>query len=101
MMEERFHPEAAEEFVEAAAWYEQKVDGLGGQFIEAVRAAIRNARHQPALGRPARAGCRRWLVKRFPYAVVYRATPDEFIIFAIMHGARRPYYWRNRIPTAG
>ena len=35
-----FHPEAEQEFIEAAAYYEQNVTGLGERFGSEVRRAV-------------------------------------------------------------
>ena len=42
-------------------------------------------------------GTRRYLMRRFPYLVVYRATPDKLQVIAVAHGKRKPGYWRNRL----
>ncbi len=39
-MRYEFHPEAEEEFIESAAYYEQAVPGLGERFASEVRSAI-------------------------------------------------------------
>ncbi|WP_438003790.1 hypothetical protein [Sorangium sp. So ce321] len=37
-----------------------------------------------------------WLVRRFPYSVLYRVRDDHIRILAIAHQNRRPFYWRGR-----
>jgi hypothetical protein len=37
-----------------------------------------------------------WLVKRFPYSVLYRIRDDHVRILAIAHQKRRAFYWRRR-----
>jgi hypothetical protein len=37
-----------------------------------------------------------WLVKRFPYSVLYRIRDDHIRILAIAHQKRRSFYWRRR-----
>ncbi len=39
---------------------------------------------------------RRFLLKRFPYAVFYRAYPTAVVVVACMHGRRNPLRWRLR-----
>jgi plasmid stabilization system protein ParE len=41
-------------------------------------------------------GIRWWLVKRFPYSVLYRIREDHIRVLAVAHQKRRPFYWRGR-----
>ncbi len=42
-------------------------------------------------------GTRKFLLYRFPYAVVYRQIPSVIQIVAIAHAHRRPGYWKKRM----
>jgi plasmid stabilization system protein ParE len=39
---------------------------------------------------------RRALVGRFPYAIYFRATPNEIVVLAVIHGRRHPRRWQSR-----
>ena len=39
---------------------------------------------------------RRFLLKRFPYAVFYRVYPRVIVVVACMHGRRNPLRWKER-----
>jgi len=98
----RILQEAAEEAIEAAAWYEGERAGLGTEFSQAVDAAIDLLEDDivPLTTMPGTAGSRgakRLLLKRFPYAVVVRESPEEVIVVAVAHHSRRPGYWRSRL----
>ncbi len=87
--------EAAEEAIEAAAWYERERVGLGVEFSQAVNAAIDLLEEEivPLTNMPGTAGSRgvkRLLLKRFPYDVVVRELPEEVIVVALAHHSRRP-----------
>ena len=41
-------------------------------------------------------GTRRFLLRRFPYQLIYRQRADEIEVVAVMHQRRRPGYWRRR-----
>ncbi len=91
-----FHPAAEVELAEAADWYDEKRPGLGIELVEAVRANIRQVVQAPRAW-PQAGGVRRSLMRRFPYAIVYRLTRDNFVhIIAVAHFKRRPKYWRGR-----
>ena len=86
---------ASAEFADAVRWYEQKRSGLGGEFFDAVTAAIELVRTQPEIG--AAAGrTRSWLLTRFPYRLIYRVRREDIYIVAIAHTSRRPGYWKDR-----
>lgn len=96
--------EAAEEAIEAAAWYENERADLGTEFARAVEAAINLLEEDiiPLTIMPGMAGSRgakRLLLKRFPYAIIVRESSEEVIIVAVAHHSRRPGYWRSRVRT--
>lgn len=43
-----------------------------------------------------RNGRRRFLVRKFPYSVVYYLRGDEVGVIALAHHRRRPAYWKSR-----
>ena len=91
------HPDAEAELIEAAQFYERRVPGLGAQFLDAVDAAVRVVQQAPQRWRILEADVRRYLVSQFPYAIYYRAIPDEIRILAFKHHSRHPDYWRYRL----
>ena len=98
----RILQEAAEEAIEAAAWYERERTGLGVQFWQAIDAAIDllEAEIVPLTNMPGAAGLRgakRLVLKRFPYNIVVREFPQEVVVVAVAHHSRRPGYWRDRL----
>ena len=96
MTDYRFHSEAQVEFREAALFYESKLLGLGSSFADEVEHAIQLILTHPDAGTPFGRSLRRVLVKRFPYAVIYRRDGTEIFILALAHQSRRPGYWRQR-----
>lgn len=88
---------------EAASWYERHRLGLGGEFLEAVDAAVVRTEENPSVGsQPAGVEdeqIRRILVRRFPFAVVYIELPDRVQILAVAHARRRPAYWRSLLSS--
>jgi toxin ParE1/3/4 len=97
----RLHPAAAQEAVEAAAWYELQQSGLGAEFSSAVQAALDLLEGEafpllPMPGVAARRGAMRLMLKRFPFAIVVVDQGDEILVLAVAHHSRRPGYWRDR-----
>jgi hypothetical protein len=76
-----FRPEAEVEFEEAQAWYEQRLRGLGQDFVSSVQLTIDLVSRNPGQFQRVDGEVRRALVRRFPYAI--------FWLFAISSGLRR------------
>ncbi len=77
-MKLEFHPEAELELIEAAAYYELQVPGLGERFEAEVRRATDLLLEHPEIGAPADPVLRKLVLNRFPFTQM--VLPD-------MHGA--------------
>ena len=84
-----FHPDAEAELDEASLFYESRMAGLGKSLAAEVERTISLVREFPDAGFEIGARCRRVLVDRFPYSVVYKHNPDSVVIVAIAHQRRR------------
>ena len=93
----RFHLDAEAEFIAATQFYETHAAGLGLEFVSEVRSAARIVAAHPEIGRRFAKRLRRFLVRRFPYGLVYRVEPDAIFVVAVMHLRRRPGYWKGRV----
>lgn len=92
-----FRPEAKVEALEAKAWYESHVPGLGFEFARALEASVQSAARMP-LAFPGIGGdCRRVLMRRFPFSVVYRPDAKNILVVAVFHHSREPGSWSGRI----
>ena len=94
--------EAEAELEDAAAWYDDRSEGLGEEFLSVAREAAHliaeSAETWPMWpGAPARIPpIRRFLLPRFPYALAYQAFPGLLAVLAVVHVRRRPLYWIGR-----
>ena len=93
----RFLPPAAREVREAARHYEEKVPGLGFDFIAEVRAAIRRILAHPQAWCPLDNEFRRCRTSRFPYGLIYTVETDYILIVSVMHLHRHPDTWRKNL----
>ena len=92
-----FHPEALKEFSNAAIYYEEQSAGLGFRFVDAIESGFRQVERSPITWRCIRGDIRRFLVKAFPFGIVYAPIEDEIFVLAIMHLKREPDYWLGRL----
>lgn len=97
MSQVEFHPEAQNEFVSAARFYEDHRQGLGLDFTLTIQRTYERLLDSPASGAPFGRRLRRVLVPKFPYGLLYRVEIDRIYIIAVMHLHRRPGYWRSRL----
>jgi len=78
--------QAETELLDARDWYEDQRPGLGDAFATEVGRAVSGIL-QARLAYPRVQGeIRRALLPRFPYAIYFRATPDEIAVLAVLHG---------------
>ena len=96
MKRARFIAAARLEFLAEVVYYNEVQPGLGGRFTAAVEETAARAVAFPLSGSPSPARTRRIIVKGFPFSIFYRPEPDEIVIFALAHHARRPFYWQSR-----
>jgi toxin ParE1/3/4 len=95
-------PEAHEEALEAATWYDVQRVGLGTEFLDELERLFARMsqlpRSFPVLMDPSpEFGLRRALLPRFPYGVVFTELADNIRVVAIAHGKREPGYWLYRV----
>lgn len=85
-----FRPQARAEALEAQVWYESRAAGLGFEFARALDAAVAAAVRNPGAFVAVAGSCRRVLLRRFPFSMVYRVHGDEFLVVAVFHHRRDP-----------
>src|ERR1022692_3360680 len=92
-----FHPEAAHEAVEAQQRYADRSGKAAERFLAELRRAIENIGEFPDRYPRHSHGTRVFLLRRFPYLVIYKEQADQIKIVAVAHGRRRPGYWKRRL----
>jgi toxin ParE1/3/4 len=92
-----FHPLAEQELIEAAHFYQRRAVGLGDNFVREVERALAQIVANPAAGSVLTGAIRRWLVRRFPFAILYQSGSERLSVIALMHLRRRPGYWKTRL----
>ena len=97
-MNYEFHPEAELEVIESAAWYESEVPGLGLEFGEEVERVLELLMERPELGVTVDGDIRHFVLRRFPFSVIYAVVGRLIYVLAVAHGSRGPGYWKGRLP---
>lgn len=90
-------PLAVAELQDAAAFYTARANAeLGLAFVAEFERSANLVLENPALGAIFRGTRRRYLLRRFPYSIIYQTTDAELRVIAVAHHRRRPGYWANR-----
>lgn len=78
---------------ESYFWYENKVTGLGTDFLDSVDASLTIIREHPNLYPKIYKQVRRAIISRFPFAIFYILETDRILILAILHAHGDPKTW--------
>jgi toxin ParE1/3/4 len=81
-----FRPEARNEALAAQDW----ALGLGLEFARALEVALASAIRNPDAFTVVEGECRRVLLRKFPFSLIYRARLDELLVIAVFHHRREP-----------
>jgi len=93
-------PEAEAEIAAAQDWYDERIPGLGAEFIAAVRRIIAAIAENPFQYQIVWKNYRRAVLRRFPYLVIYAVSGDIVRVVACFHGQRDPAAWQERADEA-
>jgi len=96
MGELEFHRFADHELNEAGQYYEREEAGLGAAFLQEIDRTLQFIQAHPEAGTILRGDVRRRIVRRFPYALLYKINPTGVRVLAVMNLRRRPMYWVGR-----
>jgi plasmid stabilization system protein ParE len=91
-----FHPQAALEARLAHQWYAERQCSIAEAFRIEVDLAVERIAENPLAHPTYTHGTRRILLRRFPFAVVYRSGETGVLVVAVAHTKRRPGYWIDR-----
>jgi plasmid stabilization system protein ParE len=92
------HAEAVAGARAARQWYESRSEDAARAFLAELDVGMESIRIAPELYPPYLHGTRCYLLRRFPYLVVYRVAGTTIQVVAVAHSRRRPGYWRARSP---
>ena len=84
------------EITNATAEYDEAREGLGEEFACAIERAMEHIADGPQRWPRLDGRHHRFVLRRFPFNVVYRYNETEIIVVAVSHQRRHPDYWRGR-----
>src|SRR5713101_7988860 len=91
-----FHEEASFEYAAAFEWYFERSKLVASRFAGELDRAIAQVAEASQRWPTGVHGTRKFLLHRFPFAVIYRELPSKIQVLAVAQGHRRPGYWKQR-----
>jgi plasmid stabilization system protein ParE len=91
------HPSALQELKEALGWYLERNKTAAVKFVAELNRAMDLLIAAPQRWPAGEHGSRKFVLRRFPFAVLYREKQGAVQVLAIAHGHRRPGYWKDRL----
>ena len=93
----RFLDVAQRELDDAVAWYDEREEDLGLDFLDEFDRSIRRLLSFPLASTEIEPGIRRCLIARFPYGIIYGIDDDLIIVISVAHLHRYPRYSADRL----
>lgn len=90
------HPSALEEAEAAYRCYREQNDTVAKAFFEELDSAIDLISDDPIRWPTYLDRARRFLLRKFPFSIIYCHNNEAVQILAVAHERRKPNYWKNR-----
>jgi plasmid stabilization system protein ParE len=83
-----FHPEAQQELIDTAVWYDGRREGLGDEFIDVVSDKVGEICREPQRFPIVHDDVRQAILRRFPYVVYFRLVGERVLVISVFHASR-------------
>jgi plasmid stabilization system protein ParE len=91
-----FLNQARLEFDDAFDWYAARSVEAATGFAESIQVALNSIAESPETFLTTYAACRRYLLKRYPYGIIYKEHNNSVVVVATANTRRKPDYWHSR-----
>jgi toxin ParE1/3/4 len=92
-----YHQGATADVKSAVSWYQRRSPKVALDFVEELHRATNTIREAPYRWPVGKNNTRRFLLWRFPFAIIYSEHESTVTVWAVAHGSRRPEYWSGRL----
>lgn len=90
------HPSALAEAQAAYRWYNERSETIAKTFLADLDSAVELISEDPMRWPAYLDRARRFLLRRFPFSIIYRQSEEIVQILAVAHERRKPGYWESR-----
>ena len=87
---------AEREISEAYDWYSERSPQAAGRFLAELDRAFDVVLKSPRVWPKLDSDTRRFVLKRYPFSLIYHLSEDAIQIIALAHHKRLPGYWTSR-----
>lgn len=87
---------AEKDYAESLCWYASRSTALASDFDDEFDRALSQILCDPLRFPSCGLRHRYYLMRRFPFRVIYRIDGEDVVVVAVAHTARSPDYWTNR-----
>ena len=87
---------AERDFTEALCWYAERSQRAAEGFDAEFARAMTQIASDPARFPRCDDVHRFYLMRRYPYQVIFRELEGQLILVAVAHASRKPGYWADR-----
>jgi len=94
-MKVQFTDIARQEYMDAIDYYNNQRDGLGYEFAIEIDEGIQNIQLYVSAWQQLSSKIRRYLIKRFPFGIIYSSTENSIIVLSIMNLHQKPKNWEK------
>jgi len=84
------------DYTESLIWYAERNLEAANNFDAELHFALDQIRTDPKRFPLCDARHRFFLMRRFPFRIIYRIIHKDIVVIAIAHASRSPDYWGNR-----
>jgi toxin ParE1/3/4 len=89
----KFTEAAEKEYLEAIEYYNRQRPGLGYEFSVEIDSGMKYIERFDSAWQLLAKDIRRYLIKRFPYGIIYSIQNESIIVLSIMNLHREPKNW--------
>ncbi|TWT81734.1 Plasmid stabilization system protein [Planctomycetes bacterium CA13] len=84
------------DYIESLTWYAARSVDAANDFDAEFDRALAQIANDPERFPLCDVRHRYFLLRRFPFRVIYRIVHDDVVVIAVAHGSRSPIYWTDR-----
>jgi plasmid stabilization system protein ParE len=87
---------ARREVADAFEWYRERSPQAADSFIRELDRGLDLIAESPEVWPMYELDSRRYILRRYPYSLIYRCEARRIVVVAVAHHSRRPGYWHSR-----
>jgi plasmid stabilization system protein ParE len=84
------------DYTESLTWYAERSTDAANDFDAEFDRAISQIAREPECFPMCDSRHRYFLLRRFPFRIIYRIVASDIVVIAVAHGSRSPDYWATR-----